>query len=233
MKIAICSIGKNENQYYDEWLKHYINLGIKHFILYDNESITPISETIGRYEGVDIEVIPYKTDLLVSSTQCKAYLECCKKYQNFDYIGFFDMDEYVELNEGYKTIEDVLIECGNVSGVVAYWRMYYSFPPFLTQQPFEAYTKYRENPHVKSFVDPKKVKVWYDPHLPIVQGQIVDENGLKITSPVNHNGFTDKKIWIKHIWTRSLEEWKIKVARGNPDKTGNRRLEEFYEFNKE
>ena len=44
---------------------------------------------------------------------------------------------------------------------------------------------------------------------------------------------TSKSIWIKHIYCRSLEEWKEKMTRGSGDKVQReRKLEDWYEYNK-
>ena len=38
MKVAICLIIKDENEYLEEWLQHHKNIGFNYFIIYDNQS---------------------------------------------------------------------------------------------------------------------------------------------------------------------------------------------------
>ena len=43
MKIGVCLIIKNENEYLEEWLTHYRSLGVDKFFIYDNNSTIPIT----------------------------------------------------------------------------------------------------------------------------------------------------------------------------------------------
>ena len=41
MKIALCTVGKKENLYVKEFIEYYINLGVNHIFIYDdNEKMT-------------------------------------------------------------------------------------------------------------------------------------------------------------------------------------------------
>ena len=44
MKIAVCAIMKDENQYIEEWSNHYKNLGFDHIFIYDNNSKIPFTK---------------------------------------------------------------------------------------------------------------------------------------------------------------------------------------------
>jgi hypothetical protein len=44
--ISACLLAKNENDYINEWLQWHINLGVEHFYIYDNESSTPLVNSI-------------------------------------------------------------------------------------------------------------------------------------------------------------------------------------------
>ena len=85
MKIGICLIIKNENDYLEEWLIHYRSLGVDKFFIYDNNSTIPITSS-----DDDVDVILWDDEKFGS--QNNAYLNCCRTYSSFDYIGFFDTD---------------------------------------------------------------------------------------------------------------------------------------------
>lgn len=42
IKIALCCIVKDENEYIDEWVNHHKNIGFDQIIIYDNNSKNPI-----------------------------------------------------------------------------------------------------------------------------------------------------------------------------------------------
>ena len=69
-------------------------------------------------------------------------------------------------------------------------------------------------------------------HLPEVFGRRIDEKGRDVLSPVWQ--YSDKYAYIKHIWTRSKEEYARKLERGRGDgceKTYN--WDTFYDYNKQ
>ena len=39
MRIVICAMAKNEHRYINEWVKHYVDLGIDTIYLYDNDNL--------------------------------------------------------------------------------------------------------------------------------------------------------------------------------------------------
>lgn len=232
MKIAVCAILKDEDAYLEEWLKHYIKLGVKDFILYDNESKYPVKSLIDSFSFKE-QIKVFITRIEGKYKQLECYADACKRNADYDWIGFFDLDEYVELGEG-TTLEKFLEQQPDwASGVGLYWRFYFSSPYFKTKQPLGSYTQYRKNGHIKSFVRPNRVKTWRDPHRPYVSGPIVDELGRHLNAPVmDAKEHTSNTIWIKHIWTRSLEEWTLKMERGRADCPGTRTIEDFYAYNK-
>ena len=58
MKIALCCIVKNENDYLDEYVNYYHDLGFDKIFIYDNNDINgenPV-DIIGKYNFVEIDV---------------------------------------------------------------------------------------------------------------------------------------------------------------------------------
>ena len=96
IKIALCSMGKQENLYVKEFIKYYINLGIDKIFIYDDNDINTeeISDMIDfRYKKY---VKIFKTIKLKLFTQNKQFTDCYEKIKNkFDWILMIDMDEYL------------------------------------------------------------------------------------------------------------------------------------------
>jgi hypothetical protein len=232
MKVAICLIIKNENEYLEEWLNHHRNLGFDHFIIYDNQSAPSVTEYFlnKNLTHSDTTVIYWKDN--AHASQLRAYKNCCKNYKEFDYVLFIDTDEFLYL-KNHATIKEFINSKEKFDGLGIYWRMYggnYT----NNKIPEKEYTKYYTNKHIKSLINPKKVINFPDPHKAVLQNDsiYIDELGNKITSPLGNH--TSDNIWIKHIWTRSLSEWNEKLKRGSGDKVVRKYTEEdFINYNNE
>lgn len=245
MKIAICLIIKDENEYLQEWMDYHRKVGVSHFYIYDNNSKVPVSQFLKDEKDVTVKRWPYTQ----VGSQWAAYKDCCRVYgKEADKIAFIDTDEFISFDPKFKTIQEVWEsleeQYGKIDNMGLYWRMYgKSKPYFETRQPVENYTEYFENCHIKSIFDPKTVLDFINSHYTITNGKYVNEKGEKILSPFgssvqpNNNSHSSKIIWIKHIWTRSLSEFEEKIKRGmsialyEKDFKASRNMQEFYNHN--
>ena len=224
MKIAICLIIKDENEYLQEWLDYHRSIGIDHFFIYDNESKIPVKS------DDDITVTLWTDNNHAS--QCRAYLDCCKKHSDYDYIAFIDTDEFIIMKD-YTNLKDYIQNLPvKFDGFGLSWR-FYGQPKlyFEERKPMVDYIYYHEDKHIKSIVNPKKVVNFLTPHnARLTSGAYIDELGNRINGPWNTH--TSKTIWIKHTWTRSLPEFREKLARGSGDKIVRERSDkDFYDYN--
>lgn len=232
LKIAICAIMLNENQYLEEWLNYHRKLGINHFFIYDNNSLIPIKDSL-KENNPDVTVIDWKDTRFKS--QSRAYEDCCKNNSDYDYIAFIDADEFIDCADKdiHKTINFLLKFYGKIDGLGMYWRIYGSNNPYFeTRQPIENYTKYSKNIHIKSMVNPNKTLQWLDPHKAtlVSNSRYIDEKGNKIFSPLGTH--TSDIIWVKHCFTRSKAEFLEKMKRGDANLRKNTRtMDDFYNYN--
>jgi hypothetical protein len=88
--IGLVCIAKDENQYFDEWIKHHLKVGFDYVFIYDNNSKEPIiiAQDLKRF----VQIIEWKDNKFKS--QSRAYMDACKKYNFFQYLAFFDVDEF-------------------------------------------------------------------------------------------------------------------------------------------
>lgn len=96
--IIICAILKDETPYLVEWVEHHLQIGVEHFVLYDNNSIIPAKQTLKTYVGKGIvEVI----DCPITNTpQVKAYTHCLYNMHNHTkWIAYIDIDEFIILKK--------------------------------------------------------------------------------------------------------------------------------------
>lgn len=221
LKIVICLIIKDENEYLEEWLSHHRNLGFNHFFIYDNQSVPSVAEYFLEKNLIHSDITRIYWEDNKHGSQLRAYEHCCKQFGNqWDYIAFIDTDEFICLknhNSIQEYIQHYIENYGQFDGLGICWRMYGSNYS-EGRIPIEDYIFYHENRHIKSIVNPKKVIKFNDPHFATLNSnKYFDENNRLLTSPLA-DFHTSNEIWIKHIWTRSYPEWRKKLERGSGDK---------------
>lgn len=99
---------KNENVYAEEFVRHYLKYGVDMIFIYDNNDINDerFEDVLEKYihKGF-VKIIDYRGILKI---QMKAFNHCYQENKhNFDYFIYFDMDEFIYLNN-YKDIKEYL-----------------------------------------------------------------------------------------------------------------------------
>ena len=109
IKVCICTIGKLENNYINEFVEHYYNYGVDKIFLYDNNDINDehFETKISYYiNNKFVQVLNYRGQ---KKKQYKIYQKC---YENnsriFDWLIFYDIDEFINL-KNYRNIKRFLI----------------------------------------------------------------------------------------------------------------------------
>ena len=226
VKVAICLICKDENQYLQEWIGYHRSLGFTHFFIYDNNSKTPISETLANEK--DCTITLWKDQEL---KQTKAYLDCCKTNKDYDWILFIDTDEFLILKK-HKTVQEFLSNYNHFTAVALNW-ICYTGSGYENRVEWFKYNKYIPidsdiNKHIKSFVKPQYVKyVSLDPHkLTILT---VNEHKDLVKGPLHKH--SSDIAFIRHNVTRSKNEYFDKISRGRGDGAPSpHTVETFYHF---
>jgi len=108
IKVCICALGKKENKYIREFIKHYLKYGVDKIYLYDNNDIdderfdTILSDYI---ETKFVEIINYRGKV---APQFKIFDNCYKNnYRIYDWLIYYDIDEFINL-KNYSNIKDFL-----------------------------------------------------------------------------------------------------------------------------
>ena len=94
-----------ENRYLEEWLRHYVSLGIDKIVIFDNNDIEgKYAESIYDIEYVKecknkgiIDVYPIPGE---KQAQTRSYNKCYEMYgSEYDWLMFFDIDEFLMLEK--------------------------------------------------------------------------------------------------------------------------------------
>ena len=96
LKIAICTMAKNENLYIKEFVDYYLKLGIDHIFIYDDNE--PNTEKISNVFNNSYKSHITIYDNIIDKTlkdQSQVYTLCYNNNKNvFDWIFMIDIDEY-------------------------------------------------------------------------------------------------------------------------------------------
>jgi len=119
LKICMCTIGKKENRYIRDFIEFYEKMGVDKIYLYDNnekkgEKFTDIINDYINNGFVEIsDWRGKKNETLNMMNDCYQ-----KNNQKYDWLIFYDIDEYIHL-KNFTSIKDFLNEekfqkCNNV-----------------------------------------------------------------------------------------------------------------------
>ena len=87
IKIALCTMGKNENLYVKEFINYYIKLGVDKIFIYDDNDLNSekISDMIEFKYKEYVEIFEAKK--LKIKIQPEAFTDCYQKYNTkFDWM---------------------------------------------------------------------------------------------------------------------------------------------------
>jgi len=247
LKVAICAVAKNENKYIKEWVDYHLHLGFDNIFIYDNNDSN--SEKISDIINND-KVIIYDW-FNIQSIQSKAYTDCFNNQKNnFDWILYIDIDEFVVL-EKYNNIKQFLSnEYFNNTYIIRLNWMHFDDNDELdiindnynVFNRFHNRIKYFKDSYGKSFIRTNlQIKKTISAHgycnkedlIPAVNAigeQCLNENCVVSYEPLY------KGAWINHYRTKTIGEYiRQKFFRGDASQANSNRynnLEFFFETNK-
>ena len=249
MRVAVSAIMKNNYKYIQEWINHYLSIGFDTVIIYDNNDVS---------DNRRISPIPYGRVIVHDyrskySAQLDAINNCYKQYsKSFDYIAFFDSDEYLILNK-WRNVHDMLNEFKGADIVSVGW-INYDDMGIIKRDESIPVNKFFTRPskignthhHYKNFIKTGINNIYIHQHSIESRGKSlsnivrVDLNHMRIDPEeylvqyLEMNPF--KNAFIKHVMTKTLIEYiNEKAFNGKPtgvnDKTTGKSFGYFFDIN--
>lgn len=259
-KIALCCIAKMENEYIRFFVEYYKSLHFDKILLYDNNDPDGehFEEIINDYiQSGFVEVIDYRGRKVA---QLSAYQDCYDKYnKQFDWIAFFDCDEFLTFADGTIDIHTFLnpIRFKHFQIVHVNWMVYgdndqldndgrsiidrlrcpvlpYDFKPVGSLMP--------ENNHIKSIIrGGLSVVRWnqaLNPHTPQSEYYLCcNPEGKEVDVNSPFADYNYNVAFLRHYSTKTIGEWvKNKMKRGIPDRSMEKwddvlNIDFFFRFN--
>jgi hypothetical protein len=235
MRTAVIAVAKLENNYIREWTEWYKNLGFTNVIIYDNNDYggERICDPIRDYFDSGFAIV--KPLHNTTDAQYLAYQNGYLEYGSaYDWIAFFDIDEFLVLNERFHNNIEEFLSMGCFIGrdlIRVTWRHYgdndllrvvdgdYSVMKRFTKlskQQFK-WTKAIVRGGILDFM----IHNTSDgiPHLVLAEGirDAVDANGIPIDNKSIRNGCGYENAALNHYSTKTIEEFVLtKMKRGYP-----------------
>ena len=106
--ICLCTLGKKENLYASEFIEYYRILGFDKIIIFDNNDLNDenFENILKNYiKSKFVEIIDIRG---IISVQIPVFNYCYRKFNKlFDWIAFFDFDEYLYINN-FKNVNNYI-----------------------------------------------------------------------------------------------------------------------------
>lgn len=236
---SVCAIAREEQLYLEDWVCSNMATGAEHFFIYDNGGSVPVQETLKQYVEAGLVTV---VNFPGKSAQMPAYTHALFNFGHTSkWMGFFDCDEIMIPREK-DTVQDILTEYEQYGGLNVSWRIYGSnshqskpeglmIENYMLAMPKDHY----ESTHTKAIVQPEKtLRAGSNPHhFTFKPGFHAVSEDFKVV-PNAWTPHCSNKLQLNHYFTKSLEEFKIKIQRPRADahQLGGRKLEDFYTFDK-
>ena len=227
MRVCVCTLAKLENRYIRQFVQHYEKYGVDKIFLYDNNDIDGehIEEVINDYikQGF-VEIMNWRGEY----EAIRRIMNDCynKNYMNYDWLIFFEIDEYIFLHD-FKNVKLFLNQkkfnkCQEIYlNLVCHTDnnlLHYEDKPLAERFPFTV---------PKTMIGGQKLEM-----KTIIRGHI---KGTKIMSlhlgdsrlkSCNNSGLPEKKsiftynsdqkyYYIDHYYSKSTEEFITKITKGD------------------
>jgi hypothetical protein len=169
VKKVLLFCNARDEKHIKEWAAHHLLIGFTHIIIFDHNSIVPLSNIFHNFDK-RVAVIRYNTPTSKSNVKIELMNKALNlaKQMKADWFIYLDADEFVILNNNLIGIKDLLNKYFFADLLALNWLMFGTNN--LKTDPdgliLENYTKsdLMLDQHVKSFVRPFKATHSDNPH---------------------------------------------------------------------
>ncbi len=228
-KIALVLIAKFEDKYIDEFINYYLVLGIDKIFIYDNSD----DNSLKKYDSEMVKIIHFPGEV----KQMPAYNDFFLNYsEDFEWVCFFDTDEFLVLKK-HENIKDFINDYNECDAIGINWRIFGSNgkKEYENLPVTQRFTKCEKEPnkHVKSIIRcDRAVLPMKNPHYSETKNNnTCNLNKKKFNGPFNEDYNIDIAE-LHHYIIKSYNEYLEKIKRGRSDTKIKRKIEGFYESDK-
>ena len=223
MNVSLCCIAKWENLYIRDFVEYYEKIGFSNITIYDNneKSDEHFEDVIKDYiDSGFVRIVDVRG--MGCGLQMRVYSDFYSRYHNeYDWIAFFDVDEYLLLKKD-KTISDYLSrDCFNKFNCIhVNWVMFddndllrYTPVPVMDRFTRPVYDENNEshNIHIKTIVKCLPCVnhiVFPTPHHCEFEGiHVCDGSGKEVSNTWNISHGSRDLAQLNHYHCKTVEEF--------------------------
>lgn len=231
MRPVIIAIIKNEHLYLEEWIQYHLDLGFHHIYLFEDLTSRPHINITEKYNNVTLFSVPKE---IPQDGLRQRILYNSMMYQDIfkdTYAAFIDIDEFITLDCN-ETLEGIIQEFEEEPAFGMLWRNFNANghilrPKTSTIESYKSWEYYYDTRFGhKSFVNMNKPYFFTSNHS---VEKMVNTNHEVFKFNDNKDNLC-QRIWINHYFTKSWEDWIIRMRRGQISK-GLRTIDQFFKYN--
>jgi glycosyl transferase family 92 len=216
--LSVCAIYRNEAPYLAEWIEFHRLVGAERFFLYDNASTDEHEQVLKPYVSEGTLAVHHWPE---HPGQASAYAHCLSEHGGESrWIAFIDLDEFL-FSPDQRPLPELLVEYEQWPGVGVNRAVFGTSghkhkPDGLV---IESYIKrFRNRGSIKSIVDPSRAEYPLNPHAFTYRddASAVDEYKRPIEGWMTDE-FTFERLRINHYYTRSEDEFEVKLEHERAD----------------
>lgn len=179
-EVIMSTIVYNEDNYIRQWIQFHLNIGVTRFIIYDNSKINEKSSNLKKVlsdfieKGIVVLIewdYPYMLPNSGISGQTTQQNHSIYAFRNSKYIGLFDIDEYINMqnNTNITDFFDSLIKNNKINtnkiGSFRFLNKFFTNPDNLPVNGYDFLSIYNckeidKTGREKNFVIPKNVETF-------------------------------------------------------------------------
>ena len=228
--LAAVAIFREEAPFLDEWLTFHEAVGIRHFYLYNNFSTDHFHDVLTPWIKRGLVTL---TDWPVEVGQLPAYRHCIENWgQHAHWMAFIDIDEFLFAPDG-KTVSEVLRALSGQPGVMVHSPYFGANgieqrPPAPIARAFTRRAATRMS--AKTIANPRWVYAIRNVHsFNYWRGNAIDPTGKPFDAGKPDLGV----LRLNHYWSRSLQDLRDKIARGDASMSQKRDPDWSFAFERE
>jgi hypothetical protein len=217
----MAAIFKDEARFLHDWLTFHVTVGVEHFYLYNNESSDDYQTILRPWIARGLVTL---TEWPGQAAQKAAYRDCIRRARSkAKWIAFVDLDEFL-FSPKRMDIRPLLRPFADLPGVFVYPHRFGSsgHESRPNASVLTAYTRRAKETipaSGKSIVNPRLVRDPANPHFfKMWIGEARDELRRPVPfyfSTTKDHANSYEVLRINHYWSRSLEDLREKVTRGD------------------
>ena len=203
LKLAICTMARDENIYINEYLDYYFKLGFDHIYIFDdNEKVTDnISQAINDSYKNYVTIYNYRR---IIKDQRIAYTLCYEMNKNkYDWIFMNDIDEYLIIKNNSLRNYISQVKFQKCDFIKFQWLLANdnNLLHYDNRSLFERFKgPYKTDTHIKTIVRGNIDDLQYDIHTPFISPH------RNVTCDNKGNVFKTKDIFFQDVFTFNYDE---------------------------